>query len=91
MTVPTPLSAFARRPALPQRRRLPSAVEAARWRPELADAALHGEVFAPAGEASGAALALALALDRLRSAAPDPAADVPDERPWLWVQDAQAR
>lgn len=91
MTVPTPLSAFARRPSLPQRRGLPCAVEAARWRPGLPDGALHGEVFAPGGEASGAAMALALALDRLRSAAPDPAADVPDERPWLWIQDAQAR
>ncbi len=90
MIVPTPLSAFARRPALPQRCGFPSPAEVARWRPGLADTALHSEVFALSGEASGAALALALALDRLRCAAPDPAADVPDERPWLWVQDAQA-
>ena len=68
---------------------LPAAA-GARWRPGLADMALHGEVFASAREASGAALALAFALDRLRSAAPDPAADTPDERPWLWVQDAQS-
>ena len=43
-----------------------------------------------AREASGAGLALALALDALRTAPPDPAADTPDERPWLWVQDAAA-
>ena len=66
---------------------LPAAA-GARWRPGLAEAALHGEVFASAREASGAGLALAFALDRLRSQAANPAADTPDERPWLWVQDA---
>lgn len=49
----------------------------------------HGEIFAKAGEAAGAALALALAQDRLRSQV-DPLADSPDQRPWLWVQDAAA-
>jgi protein ImuA len=41
----------------------------------------HTELFAPADEASGAALALAMA-----GAAADPA----DHRPWLWVQDKAA-
>lgn len=90
MTVPTPLSAFARRPPLPPARGLPGPAAAARWRPGLADGALHGEVFAASREASGAALALALALDRLHAARPDPAADRPDERRWLWVQDDAA-
>lgn len=52
-----------------------------RWRPGLGGAALHAEVYAPAGEGSGAALALALALD---AAAPG------EERSWLWVQDKAA-
>ena len=42
----------------------------------------HTELFASADEASGAALALALA----RDAMDDPA----DHRPWLWVQDRAA-
>jgi len=79
MTVITPLAAFARRPALPKTLRPP--VQDARWRPGLGGSALHGEVFAPAGEGSGAALALALALD---------AALPGEERTWLWVQDAAA-
>ena len=41
----------------------------------------HGEVFAPSGEAGGAALALAFSLDL---------AGAGDVRPWLWVQDAAA-
>jgi protein ImuA len=53
------------------------------------DDACHGEIFASAQDASGAALALALAQDRLRLAC-DPLADTPDERPWLWVQDREA-
>lgn len=52
-----------------------------RWRPGLDAAPLHGEVFASAAEGSGAALALALALD----------GKVQEEgRNWLWVQDARA-
>ena len=49
---------------------------ASRWSPGL-PCALHGEIFAGGGEASGAALALALALDSLP----------PGERGVLWVQD----
>jgi protein ImuA len=75
MNAVTPLAAFARRPTLPSRTALPH------WRPGLGGAALHGEVFAPAGESSGAALALALALD---------AALPGEERCWLWVQDKAA-
>ena len=66
-----------------------------RWRPGLASACRHGEIFAAADEASGAGLALALALDSTCAAASDPATqtvrDWPDERPWLWVQDKAAR
>ena len=90
MIVPTPLSAFARRRPLPPARGLVAPAATARWRPGLADSALHGEVFASSREGSGAALALALALDRLQAAHPDPAADQPDERRWLWVQDDAA-
>ncbi len=72
---------------------LPTA-KTAQWRPGLAAPARHGEIFAAADQASGAALALALALDAQRAAAPDPAAeairDWPDERAWLWVQDKAA-
>jgi protein ImuA len=58
------------------------------WRPGLASNeasngashARHSEVFAPSGEGTGAALALALAQDQLTA----------DERPWLWVQDKTA-
>lgn len=64
----------------------------AEWRPGLAPAGTvaHGEIFACAHDATGAALALALASDHLRSVASDPLADAPDERPWLWVQDSEA-
>lgn len=68
----------------------PRFAQLARWKPASGDASLHGEVFACASEGSGAALALALALDRIRSAPPDPAADSPDQRRWLWVQDVTA-
>lgn len=71
----TPLAAFAR----PKPRRAP--INLPHWRPGLGGAALHGEIFAPAHEASGAALALALALD---------AAMPGEERCWLWVQDKAA-
>ena len=90
MTVPTPLSAFARRRTVPSGFAVPPRDAIARWRPGLPDGALHGEVFASSREGSGAALALALALDRLHAAPPDPVADMPDERHWLWVQDAAA-
>lgn len=79
MTAPTPLAAFARR-------RIPSAAaplglrQSATWRPGLGGAAVHSELFASGHEASGAGLALALALDQSRG----------DERPFLWVQDKAA-
>lgn len=72
----------------PFRRGFASGVSAseARWRPGLADACRHGEIFAASCEASGAALALALALDARRASA-----DGPDDRAWLWIQDKAAR
>jgi protein ImuA len=66
-----------------------SAARAAEWRPGLAgDGAAHGEIFASGHDAAGAALALALAQDRMRVAAGDPLAPAPGEQAWLWVQDA---
>jgi protein ImuA len=50
------------------------------WRPGLGGAAVHSELFASSGEASGAGLALALALDQSKD----------DPRPFLWVQDKAA-
>lgn len=47
----------------------------------------HTELFAAGDDASGAALALALAQDALVQ---DGAGDAPDHRPWLWVQDKSA-
>ena len=67
--------------ALPGVGALAPRARAARWRPGLAGA-LHSEVFAAGNEASGAAVALALALD-----APGAAGD---ERSLLWVQDKAA-
>jgi len=65
--------------------------QAAEWRPGLVPSgATHGEIFASGEDTAGAALALAFARDHLQAAAPDPLADVPDERPWLWVQDREA-
>ncbi len=60
----------------------------ARWRPGLAVQPFHSEIFAPATEASGAALALALAHDAL-AAAPGKG-EAEDTRQVLWVQDRQA-
>ncbi len=77
MTTILPLAAFARRRA-PLPRVLPPSLG---WRPGLRGAAQHGEVFAATSEASGAGLALALALDEAQAG---------EERPWLWVQDARA-
>ncbi len=56
------------------------------WRPGLVGAVRHSEVFASSHEAAGAALALALAIDGMG----DTLGEGPDERPWLWVQDAAA-
>lgn len=61
------------------------------WSPGLEPAgAVHAEVFASSADASGAAASLAFASDHLRAATPDPLADTPDERLWLWVQDREA-
>lgn len=58
------------------------------WRPGLPATCRHGEIFAPATEAGGVGLALALAFDSLVL---DKLADAPDQRAWLWVQDKAAR
>ncbi|WP_299297433.1 recA-like protein [uncultured Erythrobacter sp.] len=68
----------------------------ARWRPALTDQPLHSEVFASAGDASGAGVALALARDALRTQArtareaEDPLTEADDRRQVLWVQDSRA-
>ena len=59
------------------------AAGASHWRPGLSAAVRHSDIFASAGEAGGAGLALALALDQ--------ADREHTERPWLWVQDKAAR
>lgn len=59
-----------------------------RWRPGLTAQPFHSEIFAPATEASGAGLALALARDAL--AAPAEKGGGEDTRQVLWVQDRQA-
>ena len=53
----------------------------AEWHPGPASGAMHSEIFASAAEATGAALALALAQDQAASG---------EGRPWLWVQDKAA-
>jgi protein ImuA len=58
-----------------------------KWHPGLTRDIHHTELFASADEASGAALALALARTM---AAHDAAAQGTDHRPWLWVQDKAA-
>lgn len=60
------------------------------WRPGIATGCCHAEMFASSRDAAGAGLALALARDALRMETPDPAADTPDQRPFLWVQDKAA-
>lgn len=59
------------------------------WRPGLAGER-HSEVFASGREASGAAVALALAADALRAAISAPPAAILDGRLLLWVQDRAA-
>lgn len=61
-----------------------------RWAPGEGANCRHTEVFAPAEEASGAALALAFALERAGRAQDQPQGST-DQRPWLWVQDKVAR
>jgi len=75
-----------------------SAARSNRWRPGLAapeegtdgQSARHSEVFAAGREASGAGVALALALDELRSQAQDRLGEAEDRRAILWVQDRTA-
>jgi protein ImuA len=71
---------------------LPRAVAAAapeaRWRPGLGEQPFHSEIFAPATEASGAGLALALARDALTSLGEGGSQE--DTRHVLWVQDRKA-
>ena len=58
-------------------------IRSAHWRPGLPESVRHSDIFASPDEASGAGVALALALDQAeRNAA---------EQPWLWVQDKAAR
>jgi len=85
-TIPVPAS-----PDLISAATLLRQVPAAQWRPGLshADNTLHGEIFASSQDTSGAAVALAFAQDHLHAAAPGSRAKVPDERPWLWVQDRE--
>jgi len=56
-----------------------------RWRPGLPAQPFHSEIFAPANEASGAGLALALARDALGASGAGE-----DTRQVLWVQDRAA-
>ncbi|HYD25532.1 MAG TPA: hypothetical protein VEB68_12120 [Croceibacterium sp.] len=65
---------------LPPAGELSPGVRARRWRPGLA-CAPHSEIFAEGRETSGAAVAMALALDGLRGAESG-------QRSVLWVQDA---
>lgn len=65
----------------------PARLPETRWRPGLAEQPFHSEIFASAGEASGAGLALALARDALASLG---GAGVEDTRHVLWVQDRGA-
>ena len=60
-----------------------------RWRPGLAAAPAHSEVFASGDQASGAGLALALARDALKAAGRSGPAQE-DRRQLLWVQDRAA-
>lgn len=58
------------------------------WQPGLAAQPYHSEIFAPAGEASGAGLALALARDALVAARAGSGEE--GARHVLWVQDRKA-
>lgn len=77
-------------PARVLSRAVPVTVPDARWRPGLAAQPFHSEIFASAGEASGAGLALALARDALTSSTADKDKAAPDTRQILWVQDRAA-
>lgn len=60
-----------------------------RWRPGLTTPS-HSEVFASSAEASGAALAVALAYDGLKVAEHGVLSECEDRRMVLWVQDRMA-
>ena len=51
------------------------------WKSNIKNKPLHGEIFAPAGEGVGAALALAFAVNSIREG---------QTGNWLWVQDTRA-
>lgn len=70
-----------------------AARRSANWHPGLAalqGAACHSEIFACAREASGAGVALALALDDWRHPAGGQGAEAADRRAVLWVQTREA-
>ncbi|WP_324827591.1 hypothetical protein [Qipengyuania zhejiangensis] len=70
-----------------------SARRSARWHPGLAaqaGPALHSEIFASSREGSGAAVALALALDDWRNTPRGDGQDAEDRRAVLWVQTRDA-
>jgi protein ImuA len=78
------------KPASPSHARLlsrtrPVSLTEARWRPGLAVQPFHSEIFAPANEASGVGLALALVRDAMAAAG-----ERDDIRQVLWVQDRKA-
>lgn len=60
-----------------------------RWRPGLSAQPFHSEIFAPATEASGAGLVLALMRDALTSTSAE-TGEGEDTRHVLWVQDRAA-
>lgn len=64
-----------------------ASVRTPRWQPGLTLDCRHAELFAPTRDACGAGMALALARDALRL---QQAAEMPDRRPFLWVQDKAA-
>jgi protein ImuA len=79
MSTILPLAAFARKRSLPP---LARAGQGRQWCPgHKLEGPHHAEILASGNEAGGAALALALALER---------EDAQELRPWLWVQDGTA-
>ncbi|MBB4856828.1 protein ImuA [Novosphingobium chloroacetimidivorans] len=86
-----PITNVADRPELISGADVLSPSRANEWQPGVsAIGPIHTEIFARADDAAGAAVSLAFAMDHLQAATPDPLADTPDERPWLWVQDREA-
>lgn len=93
MSRSAPLSMKAKLPVMPNAAAL-SAGSSARWQPGLAavqGAPCHSEIFAPSGEASGTATALALALDDWRNTPREEEAQPKEDlRSVLWVQTKDA-